>query len=252
MLLLFWVGSFWQESEVAPRAPALTPLKAGGTAGTDSRSLFVAAIGAIAIAGIWPPIEGVVARPVTTEAPALHVLTGAGGWMALPEPSAPWKPHYSGYTSDMSQAFRKDDRTVGLYIAFFRNQEKGHELITSGNLLATKQEFTWRQLTTDFDKVDWAGAGVDAYRAEIAGPGTHLQVYRLYWVDGTITSSDYVAKALIAWSKLRGHGDDSVLIVIYAPQPTPGKSATGALRDFMAAMSPSIERSLEAARGGAR
>src|SRR5438105_2613835 len=96
MLLLFWVGSFWQESESAPHAPALTPLKSDGTPGTDSRSLFVAAIGAIAIAGIWPPIEGVVARPVTTEVPALRALAGVGGWMPLPETSAPWKPHYSG------------------------------------------------------------------------------------------------------------------------------------------------------------
>jgi EpsI family protein len=224
----------------------------GGTADTDTRGLFIAAIGAFAIAAIWPPIEAVVARPVSTEAPALHALTGAGGWMALPETSAPWKPHYSGYASDMSQTFRKDDRIVGLYIAFFRNQEKRHELITSGNLLATRQEFKWRQLTTDSDKVDWAGARVDAYRAEIAGPDTHLQVYRLYWVNGAITSNDYVAKALIAWSKLRGRGDDSVLIVVYAPQPAPGKSVAATLQDFMAAMSPSIERSLEAARGGAR
>jgi EpsI family protein len=119
-------------------------------------------------------------------------------------------------------------------------------------LLATRQEFKWRQLTTDSDRVDWAGAHVEAYRAEIAGPDTHLQVYRLYWVNGAITSNDYVAKALIAWSKLRGRGDDSVLIVVYAPQPAPGKSVAATLQDFMAAMSPSIERSLEAARGGAR
>jgi exosortase A len=246
MLLLFWVGSFWQQGDTVPRAPAPTPLKAIGTAGT--RRPFAAAMLAMAIAALWPPVDAVVARPVTADAPALNALAGAGGWVPVPGASATWKPHYSGYASYLSQTFRKDDRTVELYLAFFRNQEKGRELITSGNLLVTKQEFSWRQLTTSYDNVDWAGGRAEAYRAEIAGPGSRLEAYRLYWINGTVTSSDYVAKALTAWSKLRGHGDDSALIVVYTPAAQ-SKGLSEALRDFVAAMSPSIERSLEAARG---
>ena len=252
MLLLFWTGSFWQEAEPATPLPAPARLRPVGAPGIDARGLWAIAVGAIAIAAIWPPVDVVVARPVSTEVPALRDIAGAGGWLSVPTNAATWKPHYSGYASDLSQTFQKNDRAVGLYLAFFRNQEKGRELITSGNLLVTKQEFKWRQLTTGYDSVDWAGARAEAYRAEIAGPDTRLEAYRLYWVNGAITSSDYVAKALTAWSKLRGRGDDSALIVVYTKQPAPGRNATEALQDFMIAMSPSIERSLVAVRGGPR
>ena len=251
MLLLFWVGSFWQQDDPLPRGPSPIRLDGGGTLGTAARGLFAAAVAAAAIAAIWPPIEVVVARPVSATAPALNALAGAGGWMPVPASSATWRPHYSGYASDLGQTFRKDNRTVELYLAFFRNQGKGRELITSGNVLVEKQDFNWRQLATGYDNIDWAGGRSDAYRAEIAGPNSRLEAYRLYWINGTITSSDYVAKALTAWSKLRGRGDDSALIVIFA-QSAQAKGLSETLRDFATAMSPSIERSLLSAQGSSR
>ena len=234
-----------------PRGPSPIPLEGAGIPGTAARGLFAAAVAAAAIAAIWPPIQAVVARPVSATAPALNALAGAGGWMPVPASPATWRPHYSGYASELSQTFRKDDRTVEIYLAFFRNQEKGRELITSGNVLVEKQNFDWRQLATGYDNIGWVGGRTEAYRAEIAGPSSRLEAYRLYWINGTITSSAYVAKALTAWSKLRGRGDDSALIVIYA-QSAQGKGLSETLRDFATAMSPSIERSLLSAQGSSR
>jgi EpsI family protein len=77
-------------------------------------------------------------------------------------------------------------------------------------------------------------------------------VYRLYWIAGHVTSSQYVAKALTAWSVLSGRGDDSALIVIYTPNPEPGRQGRDTLHDFASAMSPAIERALAMARGGPR
>ena len=67
------------------------------------------------------------------------------------------------------------------------------------------------------DSVEWMGRRVPVDRAEILGSRVRLEVFRLYWVDGRTTSSQYVAKALLAWSKLSGHGDDAALIVMYTP-----------------------------------
>ena len=150
-------------------------------------------------------------------------MSSANGWMPSSAAIANWKPHYSGYSADLSQTFQKDDRVVGLYLAYFRNQEKGHELVTSGNVLVTKLDWKWKEMATGSDSVDWTGTRAPVYRAEISGPDITLDVYRLYWVNGTVTSSDYVAKALIAWSKLRGRGDDSALILIYSPQVGSGQ-----------------------------
>src|SRR5439155_26308564 len=152
---------------------------------------------------------------LNTETPVLPALAGEGGWVPSGKTFTSWKPHYKGYASEINQVLDKDNRSVGLYLAFFRNQEKGRELITSGNLLVSKEEFKWRQLSAGTDAVDWTGVQVRAQRAEISGADVRLEAYRLYWVNGTMTSSDYVAKALIAWSKLRGRGDDSALVVAY-------------------------------------
>jgi EpsI family protein len=75
-----------------------------------------------------------------------------------------------------------------------------------------------------------------------------LQAYRLYWVGGAVTSSQYMAKALQAWSKLSGRGDDAALIVIYTPRRSREDDSGSAVRAFARDMSPSIERALAAAR----
>ncbi|TMH32320.1 MAG: exosortase A, partial [Betaproteobacteria bacterium] len=247
MLILFWVGSFWQESAPPARAAGSghTPQIAASASGGV---LFAAAIAAIAAAAAWLPVERAVARPANTDPPVLRAIDGAGGWTASNAFITDWKPRYAGYASEINQTFEKDHYAVGLYLAYFRNQEKGRELITSGNVLVKAVEFRWKQLSTKTDTLDWLGSPTQARRAEIVGPNVHLNVELLYWVEGTLTSSDYLAKALTAWSKLRGRGDDSALIVIYARDSETGKKSMEMLHDFAAAMSPSIERSIEAQR----
>ncbi len=251
MVLLFWVGSFWQETKPAAPARLAVRSNAGSVRAprSEARRLFTAAVAAIIIAGLWRPIESVVARPVYTEIPVLQSIAGVNGWLPASATFAGWKPHYVGYSSELDQTFVKDGHSVGLYIAYFRNQEKGRELVTSGNVLASQEDWKWKQLATVADVVDWVDRATSVHRAEIGGPNMRLEVFRFYWVNGTMTSSDYVAKVLTAWSKLRGRGDDSALVVIYARQDAVGQGRAEVLRDFARAMSPSIEHTLQNARG---
>jgi exosortase A len=255
MLLLFWVGSRWQEDDVlsAPRPAGDGALsnRAGG-AGTVGTHLFAAAIAVVLAAAIWPPIETALARSTSTAVPTLGVIESGGGWTASKGLVAGWRPNYAGYAAESTQTFEKDGRTVELHLAYFRNQSKGHELITSGNVLVTKKDFRWKEVAVGQDNVDWTGVQTEARTAEISGPNVALEVYRLYWINGTVTSNDYMAKALTAWSKLRGRGDDSALVLAYMPQAAPGKDMGPVLRDFLASTSPSIERTLEATRASGR
>ena len=111
--------------------------------------------------------------------------------------------------------------------------------------LASLNDIPWKRI----DSIEWTGRSESVERAELSGQTKALQAYRLYWVGGRITSNQYAAKALQAWSKLSGRGDDAALIVIYAPTSGRGDEATSSLRAFAREMSPSIERSLAAARG---
>jgi EpsI family protein len=119
-------------------------------------------------------------------------------------------------------------------------------------MLATPWDPRWIQIGAASDTVRWSDTPVTVSRFELAGPNTFLDVFRLYWINGHVTSSDYVAKALMAWSKITGQGDDSALIVIYAAEPGRGKGASDTLQKFVAANSPSIEQTLATAQRGQR
>jgi EpsI family protein len=214
--------------------------------------LFVAAVAVIFAAGIWKPIEAAIDRPARPSVPVLAAISGEGGWVSSPGATANFKPHYLGAASELQQTFRKDGHDVGLYVAFYRAQEKGRELVTSGNALAMPWDLTWTQVATGSDTVNWVDKSVTVSRVELSGPDTELEIFRLYWVNGRVTASEYVAKGLIAWSKIIGQGDDSALIVIYAARPPRGKGTGDILREFAAANSPSIEQALAMAQRGPR
>ena len=97
------------------------------------------------------------------------------------------------------------------------------------------------------DRIEWTGRPERVETAALLGESTALEVFRLYWVTGYITSNQYAAKALQAWSKLSGRGDDAALVVMYAPKRGHDDDPGVSLRAFARAMSPSIERALAAA-----
>ncbi|MGH8799737.1 MAG: exosortase C-terminal domain/associated protein EpsI, partial [Casimicrobiaceae bacterium] len=256
MLLLFWVGSFWQEDDVspaaAPDAAAPSPAVERRPA-APPRVLLAAAMATIIAAGLWLPLQASVDRAVRSGQPLIPAVAGADGWVAAPVRIANWKPFYRGYAAELQQSFSKDNRDVGLYIAYYRHQAKGSELITSGNTLTPMGDWRWKQLGSGTDRIEWTGRAERVETTALLGEGsTALEAFRLYWVTGYITSNQYAAKALQAWSKLSGRGDDAALVVIYAPKRGHDDDPGVSLRAFARAMSPSIERALAAASESGR
>lgn len=247
MLLLFWIGSFWQEdAALAPAASAL-PATAPGAA-APPRLLFAAAIAAIVTAGVWLPIEARIDRSEQPSKPSLPAVAAANGWSASAVAFTDWKPRYRGYAAELQQTLTKDGQEVGLYVAYYRHQSKGSELITSGNQLVAPEEWKWKQVGKGSDSIEWSRRPERVERADLSGQTIGLQAYRLYWVAGRVTSSQYEAKALQAWSKLSGQGDDAALVVVYAARRTRDDDPTPILRAFTREMSSSIERALATAR----
>ncbi len=171
MLLLFWVGSFWQEDDVPaaggtparPRRPRPTPAAPrtrsvrGCDRGDRRRRPLVAARG-----------ERSTALAAAGRRRALPAVAAANGWNAAPVAFTDWKPRYRGYAAELQQAFRKDGRDVGLYIAYYRHQAKGSELITSGNqLVARRKTGSGSRSAEGSDSVEWAGRPERVERAEL-------------------------------------------------------------------------------------
>jgi exosortase A len=243
MALLFWVGSFWSE----PDAPPPAPVRAGrsAAAGVPMGRFYAVAAVAIALAAVWRPFALGVAPAPSTVKPVLAPLAAAGGWVPTATMVSEWTPGFHGESAKLAQGFERSGDSVGMHVIYYRNQVKGRELVTSGNQLVSSGAFRWREAELRSAEVRFDAAPVEARRTVIADPRQNrLVAYSLYWVDGSLTSDDILAKARLAWSRLAGGSGDAALVVFVAPE----KEGRDPARDALEALSPAVIDMLEATR----
>jgi exosortase A len=253
MALLFWVGSFWQESGPGPSTGGASRAEVSSAQTGPAHGFMLAALGTVLAAAVWQPLAAALERPASGALPTLPPIVAADGWEPTTS-SLAWRPDYGGYATQLEQSFAKDGQEVSVLITYYRGQSKGRELITSLNALVMPENRDWKIVASDADSVTWSGSQATVHRGVIVGNGERYAELDMFWVGGRVTGSAYVGKALQAWSKLTGNGDDAALIVLAAParELKQRDSAGEALRSFAAAMSPAIEHSLDAARRSGR
>ena len=242
MLLLFWVGSMWSEPDLP--LPEATRAAAARASRVPAWRFYGTAVLAIALAGLWRPIAAAVEHPPSPVVPVLAPMPAQGGWSPVAKLPSDWEPAYAGSTSRLREAFASGDDSVGVHVAFYRNQVKGRELVTSTNQLVLPIQVQWRELQARDAPIVFNGQPVTALRAVISNPGQErIVAYRVFWVDGHVTGSEYVAKARLAWSRLRGGAGDAALIVFFAKEQAGRDAALLAI----AALSPEVARTLDSA-----
>jgi exosortase A len=247
MLLLFWIASFWQEAGGIKKGEAQWAAETAAMNSASFAPLACALMLAVAAAVVWRPVDALVGARVAQGTPVLPKMKGAAGW-SVSSGHAEWAPHYEGYAADLWQTFTDGSRDVDVYMAYDSKQTKGHELITSVNVLAEARGWKWKQVDQGHDEVEWNGRRTTVNRSDLVGQQDRIRVFSLYWIGGSVTSSAYMAKALQAWSNLRGHGDDAALVTIYTSTASDDDAATRTLHDFAEAMSPSIQTALRGAQ----
>ena len=91
---------------------------------------------------------------------------------------------------------------------------------------------------------------IEPLRAAFDGliPQERIVVWQLYWINGSITSSDYVAKAYSAFHRLIGRGDDAAVILLFASQDNTA-GAQGVLESFAQTNLAAIDALLAKTRG---
>lgn len=242
MALLFWVGSFWSEAEADESMPR--PKPAVPATNAPAGRFYAIAVAAIVVASVWRPLYAGLERAPSATTVALPPIAASGPWSPAAALPSDWAPDYSGFAAQLRQGFVNRDASAGVHLAYYRDQRKGHELITSGNQLVLAKNDRWKQLSRDIAEVTIEGRPQAVQRSEIAGDRHRLVVYRLYWIDGRVTDSEYVAKALLGWSRLTGRSGDAALVAVFARE----RDGVDDARDALEALWPSIGRTLEKTR----
>ena len=242
IMLMFWIGSHWREDEHPPAMDRVNTPES--TLGRRQSSPLAVALAAIVVALIWPLAAWRIDRNVATEVTQIEPLEAIPGW-PVTEQFTDWAPRFENPSTASQATFGADGRLVGLYIGYYRNQDNSRKLVSSTNVMVASNDPQWLRVASGSQKLDLGKQALAVRSAELRATDTQrMVVWQWYWTNGHRTSSDFVAKAYIALSRLVGDGDDSAVIFVYAPK----EQGDAEMEAFVKAAEPAIENALDRTR----
>jgi exosortase A len=258
MAIMFAIGMRWREME-----PPLPPLASGtaaaapGPAETGGQAGRFAAAAGIALAVALAPHAALFALDHGPEAapPALHAETLARSeWQLVGAALADWQPAFANPAATLNATLARDERRVGVFVAWYSQQGYDRKLISSENMLVKSNDPVWAQTERSTRQIALGetrfAARAGTLRGSAASLGAEpdrLRVLHWYWIGGRIVTSDHLGKLWLALDRLTGRGDDSAAVFVYAPESQP-QGADAALADYLAEAGGGIAALLEGAR----
>ncbi len=238
IMLMFLIGARWSEPPIAASAgqPGSTPaLQRPNSAAMLGMATACMALLLWLPTSIFSALENTAsAGPLVFNAPAV-----APGWQTAAGENTAFKPAFQNTSAESNSVYEKGGQRVGVYLGLYRNQNLERKMVSSTNALVAGSGTGWSQTGGGTREVTFAGVPHTVRTASLRGaPGAEggssgqLTVWQIYWVGGTLTSSDYRAKAYSAWYRLTGRSDDSAVIILYAPKGMAGE-AEASLQQFL-------------------
>ena len=141
----------------------------------------------------------------------------ASGWVRQDGGLAGWIPRFENAAAYVRSTYAENDRNVGVFVAFYRNQGADRKLVTSTNVLIPNNDSFWKKIDGGSRPLTIGNRTIDIRATTLRGAdGSELIVWQWYWINGHLTASDPVAKAYTALNRLFGQGDDSAVVIVYA------------------------------------
>ncbi len=241
---LFVIGARWAQT------PAPVPVQARSGLRPEPVTLRAFWPLALLVAVLLPPLLlSLAAQQRTSAAPSLQLPDRlAADWRATDEALSAWMPNTQRASVQARRSYRKAGLVVDVHIAYFRDQDEDHKLVSSSNTLVPSQDPHWQQISRGVASAPDAAGGFEVASAEIGGAARfhqarRLQVWHWYWIGGGVTHREVVAKLLSGWQRLTGHDDESALVVLCARQDSEGGGKT-ALESFVRDNWPLLDQQL--------
>ncbi len=237
MLLLFWLGSFFRDNRNEPAACQPVPSQ------QHVSGSFIAALAAILVPVLASPLYAAHLEKRLNAPAVLSLFAPSGPWQPDPRPLTDWTPHYLGSRASLNQTYTREGNAVSLYIAYYRGQSRGFELITSTNQLVTTTDRAWGNVGEVKKTLSIGNERLPLTEASLRSSGMRLLVWQWYWVEGQWVINPYLAKLLEAKDRLL-HGRDDAAVVILATPLQEKAAAESTLENFATQMLPGIASSL--------
>lgn len=216
MLLLFYIGSFWQDQAVVATETDQREVLHSAVPKTEP---WTATAMILLCMAVWPivamelharqAVTAVIPKGLSQNLPA--ETTAAPAWQ--------WQPLFKGVMVDEKRFVGEDEQIVGLYAANFGDESQGGELINSQNTLIAKGQLGWRVVNNSLSSIDWATQSSNVEEAVITNGQHYLLVMRWYRIGQTNTANAYYAKWLQLLKRLTGDASPELMVVIYTQTP---------------------------------
>lgn len=234
-LVLLALGMSFRDRPIGESAP---PTGQPDLAPPVSRTAIAAfAVGLIALSAVGPAYAGlVVDRSVPSTAITLVPPQVGNGWRLLESYRDDWKPNFMTADATLLRTYVKDGRAVHLFVAFYRAQDDGHEVVNFNNRV--------------YDGTTWMRVGSGSVAATVEGAPLVVEYTRIlrtrvgrlawswHWVAGSYTANPYRAKWLETKAKLFGGERAAAEIVIVADYRETPAEAASVLQDFLSSAAP--------------
>jgi exosortase A len=251
---MFMVGSRYAEAD--PPVPVTGGLGAAG-AGPGSTATWRVGAAAVVLllavqAAMWQ-----LNRPHGYPVPQLVLPAQTGSWSASNVAVTRWEPAYSNAVTQAAGTYRSGETSVGLRVAYYRDQGYERKLVTSSNnLVDVEAHGDWAQTASDSTQIHTPAGSLALRTGDLRGsaePGNptaqRLRVWHVYWIGGHYTTSDVRARLTLAVNRLLGRGDDSAVVFFYTPNlgASGGAAADEALGAFVTSARPALDALLAGA-----
>jgi exosortase A len=251
MLLLFWVGARWREDEAPLPADPRAGSRSIALPGAGLSSVGPAALATLLAVAAWPAWAGYLEHRADGDTRVVELSSprGAGGWQRQKEQLTEWRPHYKGAIASTFDTYASGNQQVVLYVAVYRNQKQGSELVNSQNVMIHQHHPVWNRRSETIGSESLGSSTLPLRKTLMRSPAQSLVIWDWFVVAGQDVANPYWAKVMQARDKILGRGDDGVAIIVAAPyydNPTDGERV---LRDFVSSMRGSIDASVAKALG---
>jgi exosortase A len=242
MFLMFWIGRLWREDVTDSELPARTMLPADTAKKASTSQIVAAAAASVACVSIWPVYASYIERAARNPMPA-RLENLEARWQES-SPFTQWKPRFTLPCAELHKYFQRNAEQVGLSILYYRHSCGNAQLISSVNRIVGEKDKTYRQVGASLRQENIGGRMLGIREASIDSSAGSMLVWHWYWINGTVTVSDYAGKFLQAKEQFLMRGNDSAAVMVFAPYSARPDEARTAMRDYLTANLAPIEATL--------
>ena len=201
--------------------PGVTPIRTWSPALFAALGLLLVGLAPLATTLYWQPTLHAWTPPQSPEI--------ARPWEIASRDAFRWTPRFVSPSAEFARTYESGNRLVKVYVAYFSTDQRGVKLASAGNVLF---EPPWLVAAEGRVAATVDGRSFQVRETALRSPQSSLLVWSWYWVNGTSTGNDYLAKILSGMARLRRSPDGSAAIAV-ATEDRLGGDAAMVLADFL-------------------